>query len=119
MGTDYYRLRKPFTRIEIDDMGTRGEWRYVNVFIESELACHIKARGEVANDLIKTFFDMRNPVVHTYYGGIQRGIVVAVLGRLDSLTEDTLLLSGSGYVKPFSNLKRSLGHFSTEYNTSM
>ena len=106
MSTEYYKLRKPFTHLELDSTGSHGR---LKVWIEHGLSGMLTIPDRHLADVLRPLFNNDGdypPPLRTHWGGKQ-GAVVTV--NDESLPDEAVVLSEYGDLLTVAQVKTRAG----------
>lgn len=104
MTIDYYRLAYPITRLHIVEAHCKGH-STLCVWINGEYSGELYMPNECLSILInKMVNEETHPILHTYWGGNERGMVVIVRDR--SLPDNAQVISSDGRLTTVGRVKR-------------
>ena len=103
MSTEYYKLRKPFTHLELDSTGGHGR---LKVWIEHGLSGMLTIPNRHLADVLLPLFVEHPPVLRTHWGG-KKGAIVTVEDR--TLSDETVVLSEYGELLTVAKVKARAG----------
>lgn len=103
MSTEYYKLRKPFTHLELDS--TSGH-SCLKVWIGHGLSGTLTVPNRHLVEVLRPVFLDYLPVLHTHWGGKTKGSIVTIH---EELADETVVLSEYGELMTVAQVKARAG----------
>ena len=101
MGTEYYKLKPPVTSVKVVE--ENPSHTKLSIWINHGLAGTLTLRTKEVQNLLRILADDGMCVLHTRWGGLERGTVVTVNDT--SLPEDTVIVSEYGRLSTISEIR--------------
>ena len=106
MSTSYYKLREPFTHLELDPAEQPMTSR-LQIWIDHTLSGMLLVPNLRVDDILRLFYDDYNAaVMRTHWDGKDTGAVVTVK---EELPDETVVISGYGELMTVAQVKARAG----------
>jgi len=103
MSTSYYKLRNPFTHLELEHTGGHNHLR---VWVDHGLSGTLVIPDRYFAEALRTLFIEYPPALRTHWGGKDKGAIVTVN---EELPEKAVVLSEYGELMTVAQVKARAG----------